>query len=297
MKRFIYAAIAVTIILTGCEYHPFYDGQAFGVYAPNVGLIRTDGTTINVPIVDRSPYVLEFYGGMGKNHNIIVADPDCLDYVYEESDVVSSVGDTDIVPASITLQPKKKADTSITIEDIDTGESITINVSIKDSYKAAEVMTGNDTFRTRTLFVFDYFGSDDIVKICRHASQLGHIEHIVDGRYEFVVEPDELYGDVLYFEITYPADETGKPSAAGVETFKRYLVGYEGGGYGSADWQMELLNLIGFRMTTKMSDPSYEYNAVLRFVDVTGMEDYVIDENFDGDHFMLRSAQLFLWDF
>ena len=132
MKRFIYAAIAVTIILTGCEYHPFYDGQAFGVYAPNVGLIRTDGTTINVPIVDRSPYVLEFYGGMGKNHNIIVADPDCLDYVYEESDVVSSVGDTDIVPASITLHPKKKADTSITIEDIDTGESITINVSIKD---------------------------------------------------------------------------------------------------------------------------------------------------------------------
>ena len=46
-----------------------------------------------------------------------------------------------------------------------------------------------------------------------------------------------------------------------------------------------------------MSDPSYEYNAVLRFVDVTGMEDYVIDENFDGDHFMLRSAQLFLRDF
>ena len=65
MKRLIYAAIAVTIILTGCKYHPFYDGQAFGVYAPNVGLIRTDGTTINVPIVDRSPYVLEFYGGMG----------------------------------------------------------------------------------------------------------------------------------------------------------------------------------------------------------------------------------------
>ena len=118
MKRFIYAAIAVTIILTGCEYHPFYDGQAFGGYAPNVGLIRTDGTTINVPIVDRSPYVLEFYGGMGKNHNIIVADPDCLDYIYEKSDVKSEVGDTDIVPASITLQPKKKADTSITIEDI-----------------------------------------------------------------------------------------------------------------------------------------------------------------------------------
>ena len=297
MKRFIYAAIAVTIILTGCEYHPFYDGQSFGVYAPNVGLIRTDGTTINVPIVDRSPYVLEFYGGMGKNHNITVADPDCLDYVYEESDIKSSVGDTDVVPSSITLQPKKKAETSITIEDIDTGESVTIKVCIKDSYKAAEVMTGNDTFLSRTLFVFDYFGSDDVVKICRRTAKQGEIEHVVDGRYEFVSEPDELYGDVLYFEITYPADETGKPSAGGVETFKRYLVGYEGGGYGSARWQMELLNLIVFRLTTKMSDPSYEYNAVLRFVDVTGMEDYVIDENFDGDHCMRRSAQLVLRDF
>ena len=234
---------------------------------------------------------------MGKNHNITVADPDCLDYVYEESDIKSSVGDTDVVPSSITLQPKKKAETSITIEDIDTGESVTIKVCIKDSYKAAEVMTGNDTFLSRTLFVFDYFGSDDVVKICRRTAKQGEIEHVVDGRYEFVSEPDELYGDVLYFEITYPADETGKPSAGGVETFKRYLVGYEGGGYGSARWQMELLNLIGFRLTTKMSDPSYEYNAVLRFVDVTGMEDYVIDENFDGDHFMLRSAQLFLRDF
>ena len=29
----------------------------------------------------------------------------------------------------------------------------------------------------------------------------------------------------------------------------------------------------------------------------SAMEDYVIDENFDGDHFMLSSAQIFLWDF
>ena len=71
MKRLIYAAIAVTIILTGCEYHPFYDGQVFGVYAPNVGLIRTDGTTINVPIVDRSPYVLEFRERMMINGKMI----------------------------------------------------------------------------------------------------------------------------------------------------------------------------------------------------------------------------------
>ena len=60
---------------------------------------------------------------------------------------------------------------------------------------------------------------------------------------------------------------------------------------------MQLLNLVGFPMATRMADPSYEYNAVLRFVDVTGMEDYVINESFVGDHFMLRSAQLFLWDF
>ena len=297
MKRLIYAAIAVTMILSGCEYHPFYDGQAFGVYAPNVGLIRTDGTTLEVPIVDKNPYVLEFYGGMGKNHNIIVADPDCLDYVYVESDVKASVGDTDVVPASITIQPKKISETSVTIEDLDTGESVSINICIKESYKAAEVMTGNETFRTRTLFVFDYYGSDDIVKICRYTSELGQIEHIVDGKYEFVVEDNELYGDVLYFEITYPADETGRPSADGVETFRRYLIGYEGGGYGSARWQMELLNLISFPVTTRLVPDIHDYNTVLRFVDVTGMQDYVIDENFEGDHFILRSAQLFLWDF
>ena len=31
MKKLIYAAVAALMILSGCEYHPYYDGQEFFV--------------------------------------------------------------------------------------------------------------------------------------------------------------------------------------------------------------------------------------------------------------------------
>ena len=120
----------------------------------------------------------------------------------------------------------------------------------------------------------------------------------VNWTYRFVAEDNELYGDVLFFEITYPADEAGRPSAGGMETFKRYLIGYERYGYGSARWQMELLNLRSFPLATKAVEaPEYKYYVTMRFVDVTDIEDLVITERFDSDHFKAESAQLLPWNF
>ena len=82
MKRYILAAIAGLLIFSGCEYHPYYDGQILRVYMSQYGLIETDGTHLNIPIKSTRPYVLEIYGGKGKNHKVNVADPNLLAFTY-----------------------------------------------------------------------------------------------------------------------------------------------------------------------------------------------------------------------
>lgn len=299
MKKFIYIALVSAVILNGCQYHPFYDGQSFRVYSEEAGIINGNGENLIVPIVDENPYVIECYGGKGKNHNVTVSDPDMLDFVYEKAGISSAVFDNpEIRPATVTLLPNFTGETSITIEDLDTGESIQMFVTITDSYQAIEVTQGNDTFAKGILFMFRYGGSDDVVKICRGSVANRVVEPVVDATYRFVAEDNELYGDVLFFEITYPADEAGRPSAGGMETFKRYLIGYERYGYGSARWQMELLNLRSFPLATKAVEaPEYKYYVTMRFVDVTDIEDLVITERFYSDHFKAESAQLLPWNF
>ena len=52
MKRYILAAIAVLVMMSGCEYHPYYDGQILRVYQAKYGLIEADGAHLNVPVAD-----------------------------------------------------------------------------------------------------------------------------------------------------------------------------------------------------------------------------------------------------
>ena len=40
MRKFIYMAIAVLLMATGCEYHPYYDGQKLRVYNMDHGVIE-----------------------------------------------------------------------------------------------------------------------------------------------------------------------------------------------------------------------------------------------------------------
>jgi len=54
MKRYILAAIAVLVMMSGCEYHPYYDGQILRVYQAKYGLIEADGAHLNVPVADKS---------------------------------------------------------------------------------------------------------------------------------------------------------------------------------------------------------------------------------------------------
>ena len=90
MRKFIYMAIAVLLMATGCEYHPYYDGQAFCAYDTYSGtLLEEDGGYVSVTLQREyeDMFVVEFYGGKGKNHTVTVADPEYLDYRYEEGDV------------------------------------------------------------------------------------------------------------------------------------------------------------------------------------------------------------------
>ena len=72
MKRFIYSTIAAMLMLCGCEYHPYYDGQPLRIYNYEYGVIEADGVHINVPIVSRREFEISIYGGKGKNHNVAV---------------------------------------------------------------------------------------------------------------------------------------------------------------------------------------------------------------------------------
>ena len=74
MKRIIYAALAAMMMLSGCEYHPFYDGQKFRVYHKDCGLLESDGAHIYVPHKLDEPFVLSLYGGWGKSHHIEIED-------------------------------------------------------------------------------------------------------------------------------------------------------------------------------------------------------------------------------
>ena len=66
MKRIIYIAILLMLTFSGCEYHPYYDGQPLRVFSSGHGLIEADGSHLYVPIAYRNPTKIEIYGGKGR---------------------------------------------------------------------------------------------------------------------------------------------------------------------------------------------------------------------------------------
>lgn len=236
MKRMIYAVLTAMMIFSGCGYHPYYDGQPFRVYLANDGDILENGAVAYVPVVSAYPHVLELYGGYGGEHSVDVADPDILGYNYTKGDKKVNLLDSQMIPARLTLKPKKLGKTVVSVTELDSRETFTINVEICEAYKVLEIYGGNELFETGTMFAFNYLADDDDAKICRRDND--NLEVIADGRYEFFAK-DEM----LYLEMFYHADVDGVPSADGTETRKLYQVQPERGGSYDPATMMTMLNM------------------------------------------------------
>lgn len=311
MKKYIYAAVAAMMILSGCEeYHPFYDGQEFCIQDDMTGvLIEKDGEHIYVPVLydPDKPYEMECYGGKGKNYTITVSDPECLDYEIEISDVETPPFNWEVIPTRITLLPKKVGDVSLTVKDDDTGESYQINVHVCETYHALELEYDQEAlFGGRMLLAFSYGGTDDVLHFCNGHAYSYEVEPFAEGKYSFVT-----IGGMLYFEMTYQADEEGFPVAEGTETFRRLQVQYGYGYMDSPDVLLMHMNLSGVPVATKETAvvlPEF-YSYTFRFVDVTDMEmplaeqvvPYIYDEYGDRikcrDFFRTSSARLVPWKY
>ena len=274
MKKYIYAAVVAMMIFSGCEeYHPFYDGQEFCIQDDMTGvLIEKDGEHIYVPVLydPDKPYEMECYGGKGKNYTITVSDPECLDYEIEISDVETPPFNWEVIPTRITLLPKKVGDVSLTVKDDDTGESYQINVHVCETYHALELEYDRDAlFGGRMLLAFRYGGTDDVLHFCNGHAYSYEVEPFAEGKYSFVT-----IGGMLYFEMTYQADEEGFPVAEGTETFRRLQVQYGYGYMDSPDVLLMHMNLSGVPVATKETAvvlPEF-YSYTFRLVDVTDME-------------------------
>ena len=311
MKKYIYAVITAMMILSGCEeYHPFYDGQEFCIEDGVTGLlIEKDGEHIYMPLPydpDR-PYMIECYGGKGKNYTITVSDPECLDYELEISDVETPPFNWDVIPTKITLLPKKIGDVSLTVKDDDTGESYQINVHVCEAYHALELDYDLESiFGGQVVLAFSYGGTDDVLHFCNGHAYSYDLEPFAEGKYSFVT-----IGGMLYFEMTYQVDEDGLPAAEGAETFRRFQVQYGYGYMDDPDVLLMHMNLSGFPVATKETaivQPEF-YSYSFRFVDVTDMEMpltepvYPYIDNEDGtrvpcrDFFRTSSARLVPWKY
>ena len=278
MKRLIFAAIAALTILSGCEYHPFYDGQEFCIFNAECGLLKTDGGHAYVPVADEKPYVLDFYGGKGKSHTITVSDPDILDYAYTESDVKNSVGDSEIITAGITLMPKKIGDTSITVTDDDTRESIQIFIHVCEAYKAIEVYEAGSAFEKGTVFAFRYPYEGNVLSIGRGRVSSNEVEFLSEGRYSFFEK-----GEHLFFEIEHSSLENGK---------KTYLVFPDQGYYYAAYSVMRMLNLGDCELPTRaVTDVQQNYNVRFVFMEYDD-PDVPVSDSLEGEHFKAYSARI-----
>ena len=305
MKRFIYAALAAMVILSGCEeYHPFYDGQAFCINDAMTGIVmEKDGEHVYVPLQYDEFYVIECYGGKGKNYTVTVSDPECLDYSLEVGHVDTPLFDWDVIPTQITLTPKMTGDVSLTVRDDDTGESIQMNVHIGDAFHAFQFdYVSEGIFEGTEALAFRYGGVDDVLYFCKGSVFNYDVEPFAQGKYSFMTD-----NGFLYLEMTFLADEEGKPSETGVETFKRYQVQRSWGADDPATLLM-YMNLSDFQVKTKdlVVPDNYYYNFLL--VDVTDMELPLTEwvESYDWvegelvkyrDYFHINSAKLVPWKY
>jgi hypothetical protein len=292
MNRYVLAAIAVLMILGGCEYNPYYDGQILRVYQTEYGLIETDGVHLNVPILSHRPYILEVYGGKGKSHKISVSDPELLTYTYKKASVETFLGEG-IEPASLTLQPQQLGDTSIEILDEDTGESININLHIVKAYNMMEIYDSHNSLTAGTVIAFDYPSSSEDIKMCRKNQENGNLEYLFDAKCRF-----HDCDTTVMMELTYLADECEQPDIHGTEITKKYLVQFEEGyTTGESYYTLYLMNLSYMTIHTRAVKDDfdiYEYNERFRFIDITD------NENPDPESpktkiFYARSARLQPW--
>ena len=143
------------MLLSGCEYHPYYDGQILRIYQNKHGLIEADGTHLYVPIVDRNPYRLETYGGKGKNHKVTISNPELIGYTYTEATVEAFLGNGPS-PAVLTLEPHQIGNTSIEILDEDTGESIRIDLHIVKVFNMMQVEESHNSLGEDIVIAFDF---------------------------------------------------------------------------------------------------------------------------------------------
>lgn len=292
MRKIIYMAIAVLLMAAGCEYHPYYDGQKLRVYNRDHGVIETDGTHLYVPIVGRHAFEIEIYGGAGKHHKVTLADQEYFSYTYKEADVDNGFLGEGVYPATLTLEPLQLGDTSMTIADEDTGESIQLYVHIIEAFNMMEIFDSHGSLAAGNVLAFDYVSGSDLVKIARKDQETGVLELIVEGRFRFLD-----YESTVALELSYPADSEGQPDASGAETVKRFLVEFqEGGVYGSAQGMLHVMNLNDVMLHTRLYMPDYEfeYNEKFRFIDITDNENPDM-ESPDTRIFYAFSAKLQPW--
>lgn len=288
MKRTIYIVLAVMLLLCGCDYHPYHDGQKFRIYNSSYGLIETDGTHMYVPLVDKRKFVIDVYGGKGRNHSIVVDDPKCLSYTYEAAKVDGGLLGDGIIPTRVTINPLEVGDTSIRISDDDTGESIQVFIHVVKAYSTMEVYKTHGSMQPGIVFAFEYRSKNDVVKICRRNEETDNIEFMYDAKFRFLDR-----NTTVAFELTYLADADGQPDAAGNETVKRFLVLYEDGGDSGYPFGMlREMNLNYLPITRAYyPDEDYEYYQEFIFVDITD-DEFSNQEPSEMKCFYVRSAQL-----
>lgn len=265
MKRLVYAVLAAMMILSGCEYHPYYDGQKFRLYHRSCGLVEEDGAVVNIPLVTEKPFSINLLGGLGKNHYVQIEDPEYLDYEITKGDVVNEAFDApDFIPVGVVLKPKKLGETSVTITEADTGESITIKVKIREAYKALKIYNSDCCLEAQTILCFRCGGSDDVLKICKGNLETGEFHSVIDGTYAFVEQKGSLY-----FEIAFPADEYGYPDEDGTIIKKKFRIStYYNVAFESVEDMIRYMNIQDIPVQTK----SYDYPDLyidFQFVDVT----------------------------
>lgn len=293
MKKSIYAALVAMIIFSGCEYNPLHDGQKFRITHVDYGVIEEDGEHIYIPVQIDEPYLLDLCGGNGNKHSVKIDEPEYLDYTYKKGSVKRKGAkfDPDIIPARVSLTPKKLGNTSITVTEGETDESIMINVNICEAYKAIEVYYSENSIAGGTVLAFRNDGADDIVKICKGQARACRYEHIVDGRYAFVP-----YNSTICLEITYPADESGQPAKEGKEVTRRFLVEVAyGESFGTPEEMLRAMNLKGISLATRSDwyDDPDNYRDFL-FIDIT--EDENPDRySPDTKIFYSKRAQMIPW--
>ena len=291
MKRMIYAALAAVLMISACDsYHPYYDGQQFRIYHYDYGVIEADGVNMDVPIVDKDEYVIEIYGGKGENHRVEVEDPDYMGYKYKEAEVNGGPFGDGIQPATIILQPRKLGDTSITISDEDTGESIRVYLHIIKAYSMMEIFQTKNSLETGTVLAFEYASEGETLKMCRITEEGMRPEYVCDAKCRFL-DRDTTF----VMELTYPADENEQPDPQGTETVKRFLAEFENGhgAYGAYS-MLRYMNLDYIPVQTKDVHIEDDYYEKFRFIDVTE-DEHPDPESPDTKIFYATSATLETW--